>query len=89
VAKDPERADDLDDILYHLAEALRIIAILLTPVLPKACAQILDQLQVSGPQTLSKAVWGGIENAHVVGTPTPLFPKLESPLAPDAAGGTP
>jgi methionyl-tRNA synthetase len=41
---DPTKAKHLDDILYTLAESLRIIAILLSPVLPKAAHGIFDQL---------------------------------------------
>lgn len=79
IAKDPAQADSLDDILYHLAEALRIVAILLSPVLPKASASILGQLQIAGELRLSNAVWGGIPNGHLLGTPIPVFPRLEAP----------
>ena len=34
----------MDDLLYDLAESLRIIAILISPVLPKAAHGIFDQL---------------------------------------------
>lgn len=44
LAKDPAQAEKLDAVLYHLAESLRIIAILLSPVLPKAAHGIFDQL---------------------------------------------
>ena len=44
LAKDPAQADKLDAVLYALAESLRIIAILISPVLPKAACGILDQL---------------------------------------------
>lgn len=43
LAKDPKKKETLDAVLYHLAESLRIIAILISPVLPKA-AKFLDQL---------------------------------------------
>ena len=36
VAKDEARADELDRILYTTAEALRVVAVLLHPVMPKA-----------------------------------------------------
>ncbi len=44
LAKLPDRQSDLDAVLYTLAESLRIIAILLSPVLPKAAHGIFDQL---------------------------------------------
>src|SRR5262249_28739811 len=36
LAKQKEKAQQLDAVLYHLAESLRIIAILISPVMPKA-----------------------------------------------------
>jgi methionyl-tRNA synthetase len=81
LAKDPAQAGLLDDILYHLAEALRIIAILLSPVLPRASASILGQLQVSGSALLAETAWGGIADGHKLGAPVPVFPRLEAPLA--------
>jgi len=82
LAKDPSQATRLDGILYHLAESLRIIAILIAPVLPKAAEGILSQLQVSGEPRLKDAVWGGLQDGHQLGSPTPLFPRLESPASP-------
>jgi methionyl-tRNA synthetase len=77
LAKDPAQAGRLDGILYHLAESLRIIAILIAPVLPKAATGILGQLQVSGEPRLADVVWGGLSDGHQLGVPTPLFPRLE------------
>jgi methionyl-tRNA synthetase len=72
----------LDASLYHLAEALRIIAILLSPVLPKAARGIWDQLGVNGEFRLEDARWGGLPDGHQLGKPTPLFPRLEVPVNP-------
>jgi methionyl-tRNA synthetase len=77
LAKDPAQADRLDGILYHLAESLRIVAILISPVLPKAAAGIFAQLQVNGEPRLADAVWGGLPDGHQLGSPSPLFPRLE------------
>lgn len=82
LAKDPEKADLLDAVLYHLAESLRILGILLTPVLPEAAQGIFDQLQWSFPARLEDATWGKLPAGHVLGNPTPLFPRLEAPPAP-------
>jgi methionyl-tRNA synthetase len=77
LAKDPTSADRLDAVLYHLAESLRIIAILISPVLPKAAEGIFAQLNWNGPMTLSEATWGQLPDGHQLGAPTPLFPRLE------------
>ena len=72
------KAERLDAVLYHLAESLRIIAILISPVLPKAAAGIFAQLNWDKPFRLEDAQWGGLPDGHVLGTPTPLFPRIET-----------
>jgi len=74
----------LNAVLYALAESLRIIAILISPVLPKAAHGIFDQLnwkmELSGKEgrfSLADAEWGGLPDGHVVGKPVPLFPRIE------------
>ncbi len=68
----------LDAVLYHLAESLRIVAILLSPVLPQAAAGIFAQLNWDKPFALADAAWGGLPDGHILGQPTPLFPRIES-----------
>ena len=84
--ENPAIAVELDAVLYHLAESLRIIAILISPVLPKAAAGIFAQLNWDKdehgnprPFRLEDAKWGGLPDGHVLGTPTPLFPRIEIP----------
>ena len=71
-----ESRKQLDAVLYHLAESLRIIAILISPVLPKAAHGIFDQLnwkmELSGKEerfSLGDAEWGKLPDGHVVGKP--------------------
>ncbi|MDQ6624179.1 MAG: class I tRNA ligase family protein [Verrucomicrobiota bacterium] len=71
-------------ILYDLAERLRISAILISPVLPKAAHGIFDQLNwkmdMAGKEerfSLGDAEWGKLPDGHVVGKPTQLFPRIE------------
>ena len=77
--------EQLSAVLYTLAESLRIIAILIWPVLPKAAHGIFDQLnwkmELSGKEqrfSLSDAEWGKLPDGHVVGKPVPLFPRIET-----------
>jgi len=74
----------LTSVLYHIAETLRIITILISPVLPKAAHRSFDQLnwkmELSGKEerfSLADAAWGGLPDGHVVGKPVPLFPRIE------------
>jgi len=82
LAKQKEGTQQLDAVLYHLAESLRIIAVLISPVLPKAAHGIFDQLnwkmELSGKEerfSLADAEWGRLPDGHVVGKPVPLFPR--------------
>jgi methionyl-tRNA synthetase len=84
LAKQKESNRQVDAVLYHLAESLRIIAILISPVLPKAAHGIFDQLnwkmELSGKEgrfRLEDATWGGLPDGHLVGKPVPLFPRIE------------
>jgi len=84
LAKDRQQEKLLDAVLYHLAESLRIIAILISPVLPKSAHGIFDQLnwkmELSGKEerfSLAGVEWGRLPDGHVVGKPVPLFPRIE------------
>ena len=79
LAKDPEQTTRLDAVLYHLADSLRILAILLSPVLPQAALGIAAQLNWDRPFALADAKWGGLPDGHQLGAGTPLFPRLEPP----------
>ena len=85
LAKQKENAQQLDAVLYHLVESLRIVAILISPVSPKAAHGIFDQLnwkmELSGKEerfSLADAEWGRLPDGHVVGKPTPLFPRIDT-----------
>jgi len=77
LAKDAQRAEALDHALFVLAEALRVIAILVSPVLPNAAREILYQLNSSGDYTFENVSWGGLPKKHQLGKPVPLFPRIE------------
>jgi methionyl-tRNA synthetase len=84
LAKNSAEREHLDQVLYTLAESLRIIAILISPVLPKAAHGIFDQLnwkmELSGKEerfSLADAEWGRLPDGHMVGRPVPLFPRIE------------
>jgi methionyl-tRNA synthetase len=85
IVKKPASERILASVLYALAESLRIIAILVSPVLPQAAHGIFDQLnwkmELSGKEerfSLADAEWGRLPDGHVVGKPVPLFPRIET-----------
>jgi methionyl-tRNA synthetase len=77
LAKDANRADVLDHVLFALAESLRIIAVLISPVVPVAAHRIFYQLNCGDDYKLSDANWGGLPSGHRLGKPVPLFPRIE------------
>ena len=84
IAKEQNKSAHLSEVLYQVIESLRIIAILISPVLPKAAHGVFDQLnwkmELSGKEerfSLADAEWGRLPGGHVVGKPVPLFPRIE------------
>ncbi|MFZ1071986.1 MAG: methionine--tRNA ligase [Verrucomicrobiia bacterium] len=79
LAKDPAQAKRLDEVLYNLAEACRILAVLLRPFLPGTAAKIYAQLGLAdSPDKLDAAAWGGLPAGHKIGEPMPLFPRKDA-----------
>jgi methionyl-tRNA synthetase len=71
----------LDGVLFHASEALRVIAILLAPVMPRTAEVIWQQLGMEGRARDSKLVeldWGTSAAGKTMGTATALFPRLDS-----------
>jgi methionyl-tRNA synthetase len=81
LAKDDSRRAELEACLYASAEALRIVAVMVMPVMPRTAARLWDQLGM-GPsldeQRLPRAAaWGGIPPGTRVRRGEGLFPRLE------------
>jgi methionyl-tRNA synthetase len=84
LAKEESEKKTLQAVLYYLTDLLRIIAIRVSPVLPRAAHGIFDQLnwkmELGGKEerfSLADAEWGRLPDGHVVGKPVPLFPRIE------------
>ena len=78
LAKDPARAQRLDEVLYNLTETCRVLAVLLWSFLPGTAVKIYAQLGLTGaPDKLDAATWGGLPAGHKIGEPAPLFPRKE------------
>lgn len=78
LAKDPDRAGELDQALFSLAEGLRAVAILLWPVMPGSCEKALLALgQDPAAVATAGARWGAGAAGATVVPGTPLFPRVE------------
>jgi methionyl-tRNA synthetase len=73
LAKDPERAADLDRVLRTLAEGLRVVTVLLAPWIPGAAEKLLDALGT--PDTSLAGARFGAGKIGAVGALDQLFPK--------------
>lgn len=80
LAKDPEKQKELRSVMYHLAESLRISAVLLQPFLTQTPEKMFAQLGIED-QSLkawdSIQTFGQLKNAKVK-KGEPLFPRLEA-----------
>ena len=79
LAKDPEQQDRLNTVLYHLAETLRIISLVLRPVMPDAAEKMAVALGLEAElagATLEAAAWGGMRPGTRTKKGAQLFPRL-------------
>jgi methionyl-tRNA synthetase len=76
LAKDSEKAGDLDGVLASLAEGVRVVSLLLVPYLPASTKKLLDAMGVED-RSLAAASLGVRPPAAApsVGELEPLFPK--------------
>ena len=81
LAKDETQKQNLSNVLYNLAESLRIISILISPYMPTTAKKIHEQLKISTPFEEIKLedaeIFGKLEKNHEVGKPEQLFPRIE------------
>ena len=73
LAKDESRRAELSKVLYNLLECIRLIGIMLSPVIPDSAKSIEAQLCCE-----DKTLTFGAVTEYSVGTPTPLFARLDS-----------
>ncbi|MFY9587778.1 MAG: methionine--tRNA ligase [Actinomycetota bacterium] len=79
LAKDPSKRGELASVLWASAEALRVLAILLSPVMPGACERLWEQLGLPeklADQRISDAVWGRLAPGTLVRKGDGLFPRI-------------
>ena len=79
LAKDEAKAARLEAVMYNLAEVLRIVAILITPFVPRTSPKIYTQLGLAVPAQfmLADAAWGGLADGTIVQKGEPIYPRIE------------
>ncbi|MFH1732032.1 MAG: methionine--tRNA ligase [Planctomycetota bacterium] len=80
LAKDAQKAAELNTVLYSLAATLRVVSALLWPFMPAKMEEMRTQLGCAAraPNTLDVEMnWNGPNAGAVVAKGAPLFPKIE------------
>lgn len=82
LAKDETKKDDLANVMVHLAENIRIAAVLLKPYLPFGPKEIFRQLNITDEslQTFESILtYGNIKvDGKVIEKPAPIYPRLDT-----------
>jgi methionyl-tRNA synthetase len=74
------QSERLDTVLYHLAETLRIIVLLIKSFLPETGDKMWVQLGIKqdlGSCSFADTAWGGIEPGTQVVKGEPVFPRID------------
>jgi methionyl-tRNA synthetase len=81
LAKDPGSADRLTQVLFDAAEAIRLAAVLLTPIMPKSSAEILRRVGAkSVPLNFDRDGQWRNEGERVLVQEGPLWPRKEQKI---------
>jgi methionyl-tRNA synthetase len=78
LAKDDSEAERLDQVLYNLAEGLRVLALLLHAYMPETSGKLLEALAEGNRDLDAFGARGGGQTIERI---PPLFPKLEQAAA--------
>ena len=89
---DPQKLAEAEQVIYSVLESVRLAAYLLSPIIPSISTRIYQQLgylvdfnnapliDVSNP-VRTHASWGILTGMQSLGTASPVFQKLELPIA--------
>jgi methionyl-tRNA synthetase len=78
LSREPGARMLLDDVLYNLAEALRVVSVLLTPFMIETPSRLRRQLGITTAVAgWAETRWGLMPVGHRVEPGSPLFPRLE------------
>ena len=81
IAETPSQSKTLDGVLFHAAESLRLIAALLTPIIPKTAQALYEQLGIEKDvktTRLDELRWSEDLAGKTIRAGAVLFPRLDS-----------
>lgn len=90
LAKQPERRQRLETVLYHLAESLRLLALVLQPVMPETAEKMGAALGLGNTSELMRTLtdggsWGLMPPGTKIGGLDSLFPRIDTAGEPNEA----
>lgn len=77
LAKDENSKARLGTVMYNLIEAIRICAVVLSPIMPETCEKIFAQIGACDTTFDSIKTFGKTKAGTKVGTATPLFARID------------
>jgi len=82
LAKDPDKREELNAVLYTAAECLRILSLYIYPVMPNTAKNVAEQLGLdinfSSPLLSQETTWGELQGGTKIRKGNALFPRIES-----------
>ena len=82
LAKDPDKREELNAVLYTAAECLRILSLYIYPVMPNTAKNVAEQLGLdinfSSPLLSQEIRWGELQGGTKIRKGGSLFPRIES-----------
>jgi methionyl-tRNA synthetase len=84
LAKDVAQKARLDTVLYHLVESLRLLALVVSPVMPETAANMIRALDLEDRADLASSLvdggrWGVFPQGRTISATAPLFPRVDVP----------
>jgi len=80
LAENESTVADLNDVLYRVADTIRVVTVLSHPVMPETTQRIWKQLGQTtrlDEHRIDQLQWGQLKPGTRIAKPEPLFPRLE------------
>ncbi len=76
------KEDEVKNLLHHLTEALRHVAVMIWPIMPETSEKLFTQLGLDVTAELAKPIselqkWGEVMVGNKIAKPEQLFPRLQ------------